>query len=314
MQIESRVAPGRAWSFRIRLLLAFSAIYILWGTSYLAIILALRGIPPALMSGTRFILSGLILLAVSRLTGAIVRPSPGAIPALCGTGVFLLVGNWGVVWSEQYIPSGVAALVWATSPLCIAALGRALSAGDRLGRRGAAGLALGLAGVGLLVWPKISRGDPGDLRGEIVLVLGMVVWSFASVWVKRASIALSPVVAAGWQMLTGGVVFFLVALILGDPARFRWEPGSLLAFAYLTITGSCLGYGSYIWLLHHVSAPRVATFAYVNPVVAVFLGWAFLGESLGLFVILGTLVIIPAVILAVTPPKRAGARQARRNP
>ncbi len=295
-------------------MLAFGAIYILWGTTYMGIVLALRGIPPALMSGARFILAGLILLVVGRLGGAPLRPPAGSFPILWGIGVLLLIGNWAVVWSEQYIPSGVAALVWATSPLCIAALGRALSAGDRLGRRGAAGLALGLAGVGLLVWPKISRGDPGDLRGEIVLVLGMVVWSFASVWVKRASIALSPVVAAGWQMLAGGVVFFLVALVLGDPARFRWEPGSLLAFAYLTITGSCLGYGSYIWLLHHVSAPRVATFAYVNPVVAVFLGWAFLGESLGLFVILGTLVIIPAVILAVTPPKRAGARQARRNP
>jgi drug/metabolite transporter (DMT)-like permease len=284
--------------------LAFGAIYILWGTSYLAIILALRGIPPALMSGTRFILSGVILLAVSRLTGATVRPSPRTIPALCGTGVFLLVGNWGVVWSEQYIPSGVAALVWATSPLCIAALSAAISRADRLSARGGAGLVLGLVGVGILVWPKVSRGVFGDLRGEAVLVVAMIVWSIASVWTQHARLDLPPFAAAGWQMLAGGIAFFLLALVLGEPASFRWEWQSLLAFGYLTVAGSCLGYGSYIWLLHHVAAARVATFAYVNPVVAVFLGWLILGEPIGPPVLLGTLIIVPAVILAVSGPRR----------
>ncbi len=301
--IESSAAIRRARASRLRLLLAFGAIYILWGTSYLAIILALRGIPPALMSGSRFILSGLILLAVSRLAGATVRPSPGAIPVLCGTGVFLLVGNWGVVWSEQYIPSGVAALVWATSPLCIAGLTAAISGGERLSARGGAGLVLGLLGVAILVWPKVSRGVFGDLRGEAVLVGAMIVWSIASVWAQHAKLDLPPFVAAGWQMLAGGIAFFLLALLLGEPARFRWERQSILAFGYLTVTGSCLGYGSYIWLLHHVAASRVATFAYVNPMVAVFLGWLVLGEPIGPSVLLGTLVIVPAVVLAVSGPR-----------
>jgi drug/metabolite transporter (DMT)-like permease len=291
------------WPFRLRLLLAFGAIYILWGTSYLAIILALRGIPPAFMSASRFILSGLILLAISRLAGTTVWPSPRAVPALCGIGVLLLVGNWGVVWSEQYIPSGVAALVWATSPLCIAGVTAAVSGAERLSARGAAGLVLGLVGVGILVWPKVSRGVFGDLRGEAVLVVAMVVWSIASVWTQHARLDLPPFVAAGWQMLAGGIVFFILALLLGEAAQLRWEGQSILAFVYLTICGSCLGYGSYIWLLHHVSAARAATFAYVNPLVAVFLGWLILGEPMGPSVLLGTLIIVPAVILAVSSPR-----------
>lgn len=287
------------------MLLAFGAIYILWGTSYMGIVFALRGFPPALMSATRFVLSGLILLAVARLGGATVRPPPGSFPILCGIGVLLLVGNWAVVWSQQYVRSGIAALVWATSPLCMAAIGRAVSAEERLTPRGSAGLLLGLIGVGLLVWPKVSRGEWGDLRGEIVLVLGMVVWSLASVWVRYARIELTPFAAAGWQMLAGGLLLLLVAIVLGEPARFQWDVASLVAFGYLTIAGSCLGYGSYIWLLHHVPAPRVATFAYVNPVVAVLLGWAVLGEPMGIFVILGALIIVPSVILTVSSRRAA---------
>ncbi len=301
-EISGTIQRG-TWGYRLRLILAFGAIYILWGTSYMAIVVALRGIPPALMSGSRFILSGIILLAVSRLTGAMVRPSPRAATALCGIGVLLLVGNWGVVWSEQYIPSGVAALVWATSPLCIAGLTAAISGGERLSARGRAGLMLGLAGVGILVWPKVSRGVFGDLRGEAVLVGAMIVWSIASVWTQHAKLDLPPFAAAGWQLLSGGIFFFLLALLLGEPERFRWEGQSILAFGYLTVAGSCLGYGSYIWLLHHVSAARAATFAYVNPVVAVFLGWLVLGEPIGPSVLLGTLVIVPAVILAVSGPR-----------
>jgi drug/metabolite transporter (DMT)-like permease len=119
------------------------------------------------------------------------------------------------------------------------------------------------------------------------------------VWAKHATVSLAPFVAAGWQLLAGGVLFLLFAILQGEPARFRWEAESLLAFAYLTVVGSCLGYGSYLWLLYHVSAARAATFAYVNPVVAVLLGWLLLGEPLGAFVILGTLVIVPAVVLTI---------------
>ena len=291
------------WSHRLRLVLAFFCIYVLWGTSYLGIRIALNGIPPALMSGARFVLAGLMLLAIGRACGSGLRPPRPALPTLAGIGALLVAGNWGVVWSEQYIASGVAALIFATAPLCIAALSAAVSSAERLTARAGAGLVLGLAGVAVLVWPKVSRGAVGDLRGEVALALAVLVWSLASVWAKHAALPLPPFVAAGWQLLAGGALFVLLAILLGEPARFHWERGSILAFCYLTISGSCLGYGSYLWLLHHVPAARAATFAYVNPVVAVLLGWLILGEPIGPSVVLGTLVIVPAVILAVSSPR-----------
>lgn len=299
--------PDRgAWGYRLRLVLAFGAIYILWGTSYMAIRVALPGIPPALMSGSRFILAGLLLLGIARAGGSALRPRRNVLPILAGIGMLLVAGNWGVVWSEQYVTSGVAALIFATAPLCIAALSAGVSSAERFTARAAAGLVLGLAGVAILVWPKISRGAVGDLRGEVALVLAVIVWSVASVWAKHATLQLPPFVAAGWQLLAGGVGFFLVAVLLGEPWRARWQWASVLAFGYLTVCGSCLGYGSYLWLLHHVPAARAATFAYVNPVVAVLLGWLLLGEPLGFFVILGMLVIVPGVFLTIAPRSTPG--------
>jgi drug/metabolite transporter (DMT)-like permease len=182
----------------------------------------------------------------------------------------------------------------------------AVSRAERLTPRTVAGLVLGLAGVALLAWPKLSRGAVGDLRGEVALVLAVLIWSVASVWAKHATVSLAPFVAAGWQLLAGGALFVFFALLLGEPARLRWDAASLLAFGYLTVVGSCLGYGSYLWLLHHVPAARAATFAYVNPVVAVVLGWLLLAEPLGLFVILGTLVIVSAVVLTIVSRKAPG--------
>ena len=304
--VEETHIKNAPWSHRLRLILAFGAIYVLWGTSYLAIRVALNGIPPALMSGARFVLAGLMLLGIGAAGGGGFRPPRETLFTLAGIGGLLVAGNWGVVWSEQYVASGVAALIFATAPLCIAALSAAVSSAERLTARAGAGLALGLAGVAVLVWPKVSRGPVGDLRGEGALALAVLVWSVASVWAKHAALPLPPFVAAGWQLLAGGALFVLLAILLGEPARFRWEGPSVLAFCYLTVSGSCLGYGSYLWLLHHVPAARAATFAYVNPVVAVLLGWMLLAEPLGLFVILGTLVIVPAVFLTIASRKAPG--------
>ena len=257
------------------------------------------------MSGARFVLAGLLLLAIGRAGGSGLRVPPGTRFALVAIGWMLVAGNWGIVWAEQYVASGVAALIFATAPICIAMLSAAVSRAERLTARVAAGLVMGLAGVALLVWPKLSRGAVGDLRGEAALVLAVLIWSVASVWAKHATLDLPPFVAAGWQLLAGGALFILFAFLLGEPARLRWDGQSLLAFGYLTVVGSCLGYGSYLWLLHHVPAARVTTFAYVNPVVAVLLGWLLLGEPLGFYVILGTLVIVPAVVLTIAPGKAA---------
>ena len=303
---ESRRLARASWAYRLQLALAFFAIYVIWGSSYLGIRVALDGVPPAFLSGTRFILAGLILLGVAWAGGGMLRPPPASRPTLAGTGVLLVAGNWGVVWSEQYVTSGVAALIFATAPLCIAILGAAVSSAERITARVGFGLVLGFAGVAILVWPKVSRGTFQDLRGELALLAAAMVWSVASVWTKHARLGLPPFVAAGWQMLAGGVFFFSVAILLGEPARARWEWAAGLALMYLIVGGACIGYGSYVWLLHHVPAARAATFAYVNPVVAVFLGWALLGEPLGFFVILGTLVIVPAVFLTIASRKTSG--------
>ena len=299
-------ASRGGWGYRLRLFLAFFCIYILWGTSYLGIRIALNGIPPALMSGARFVLAGLLLLGIGRAGGGGLRPPSGTGLPLVAIGWMLVAGNWGIVWAEQYTASGVAALIFATAPICIAAMSAAVSRAERLTPRTVAGLVLGLAGVALLAWPKLSRGAVGDLRGEVALVLAVLIWSVASVWAKHATVSLAPFVAAGWQLLAGGALFVFFALLLGEPARLRWDAASLLAFGYLTVVGSCLGYGSYLWLLHHVPAARAATFAYVNPVVAVVLGWLLLAEPLGLFVILGTLVIVSAVVLTIVSRKAPG--------
>ena len=284
---------------RLRLFLAFFAVYIVWGSSYLGIRFAIEGIPPAFLSGLRFTVAGLVLLGIFKVGGKNVLPPPRALPKLIGIGSLLLVGNWGVGWAEQFVPSGLAAVVFATAPIWIAAMNAVISPAERLQPRAVVGLFLALGGVTILMWPKLSQGTFGGLRGEVALLVTAIVWSAASVWAKHAALPMPPFVAAAWQMFFGGAVFLASSVVSGEAARLYWTGTNVAAFIYLVAFGSCWGYGSFIWLLRNAPAVRVAAFAYVNPIVAVVLGWLLVGEPLGPFVILGTLAILPGVFLAV---------------
>lgn len=287
-------APSRA-----RLAVAFAAIYLVWGSTYLAILYAIETIPPLLMAGVRNFTAGLILFAWSRARGT---PAPArgdwATTLLIG-GLMLLGGNGAVTWAEQRIPSGVAALIVATVPLWMVLL-----AGRRPGLPVMSGVALGLCGVGLLVGPAhFAGGSRIDPVGAAVLVGGALSWSIGSLLARRVRLPGSPHLATGMEMLGGGALLVLAGVLAGEPARLDLAAISLksmLAMAYLVAAGSLIGFTAYIWLLRHTSPAKVATYAFVNPIVAVALGWLFAGEALSPRTLIAATVIVAGVAFIVT--------------
>lgn len=297
---------------RARLLLAFGAVYLFWGSTYLAIRVGVQTIPPALMVGLRFLTAGCLLLPVVRALGQPIRVTLRELAVLFPIGLLLLVGgNGGVVWAEQYVTSGLAALLVATVPLWMALLETALPGGSRLTVAATSGLLIGFLGVAVLLWPKLQGAHRGDLWGEAALLLAAVSWAIGSIWSRRAGLAVPPLVATGWQMLLGGALMTAVSLATGEAASARWTGTGLAAMAYLILFGSCLGLSAYIWLLRNAPVASVSTYAYVNPVIAVLLGWVLLDEPLTSGILLGTLVIAASVILVTTRPARRPSPQAK---
>lgn len=297
------VPPSRA-----RILAAFAAVYVIWGSTYLGIRVAIDSIPPFLMAGARFLVAGGILYAWMRSRGA---PAPSrrqwTTAAIVG-GFLLLGGNGGVVWAEQRVSSGVASLLVATVPLWIVVF-EWLRGGKRPGVGTAAGVVLGLAGLAILVEPgSLVGGGRIDTIGAVVLVLASLSWSVGSLYSRSHKSADTPLLGSATQMLMGGALLVLFSLVTGDAAKLDLGAVTLtsaLALVYLIAFGSLVGYTAYIWLLG-VSAPsRVATYAYVNPVVAVFLGWLILDEPVTSRVLIAAGVIVAAVALITTTVSRA---------
>ncbi len=295
---------------RAAILLAFASLYVIWGSTYLGILLAIRTIPPLLMAGTRFLLAGAILYAAARFTGAarprLIEWRTAWIVGAC----LLLGGNGGVTLSEQYIPTGLAALLVATVPLYIALLSWAFGLTARPGRWTLIGLAGGFLGVGVLVGPAVHfSGSAADTRawvGMVILLCSSFIWSAGSLYSRQAPSASSPFLAAGQQMLCGGGSLIAVALVKGEWAQFH--PGaitlvSLGAFLYLVFIGGIIGYASYAWLLRYCDPANVSTYAYVNPVVAILLGSVFLDEKLSLRILVAAFLIIASVALIITRGK-----------
>ena len=308
-------APAASAS-RASLLAGFAAIYIVWGSTYLAIRIAIDSIPPFLMAGVRFLVAGAALYAWSRMRGA---PAPTRRQWTAGAivgGFLLLGGNGGVVWAEQRVASGVAALLVATVPLWIVLL-EWMRGGRRPGLATAGGVLLGLAGLALLVEPGgLMGGGRIDTLGVLVLVAASLSWSVGSLYSRSHRSADNPLLGSAVQMLMGGVWLVLFSLATGDAMRL--DPGavtgrSLLALAYLIAFGSLVGYTAYIWLLGVTTPSRVATYAYVNPVVAVFLGWLVLDEPVTARVLVAAGVIVAAVVL-ITRASSAPERPADRRP
>lgn len=293
---------GRAINHRVRIIVAFALLYVFWGSTYLAIRIGVAEMPPILMAGLRFLVAGPVLLAFCGVTGRRVGVGPRALWQLAVIGFLLLAfGNAVLTWSELYVPSGLAALLIASVPIWFLLVERfVLPSGDRVPTAGLAGVGLGLVGMAVLVWPRLAATHALG-AWELVACLGLLVssftWAFGSVVSRRWHVDVDPFVASGWQMTFAGLIDTAAGLALGEHRRAAWNAAGIGAIAYLIVFGSWVGYSAYIWLLRHVPTAKVATYAYVNPVIAVFLGWLVLGESIDRYIALGTAVVVPAVAL-----------------
>jgi drug/metabolite transporter (DMT)-like permease len=292
---------------RPQLLAAFAAVYIIWGSTYLAIRFAIETLPPHTMAGVRFLLAGALLYAWARWRGA-PAPAPRHWWSATLVGAFLLLGgNGGVVWAEQRVPSGMAALLIATVPLWMVLL-EWLRGGPRPSRRTLLGLVFGLVGVALLVRSRgLAAGQGVDPLGALVLVLGALSWAWGSLYSRQAPLPPSPLLATAMEMAMGGLLLLVFGLARGEMHAFQPQLvslRSLLALAYLLVFGSLLGFTAYIWLLHHTTAARASTYAFVNPLVAVVLGWALAGEALTPRMLVAAGIIVSGVCIIVMSRRR----------
>ncbi|HYL92909.1 MAG TPA: EamA family transporter, partial [Alphaproteobacteria bacterium] len=225
-------------------------------------------------------------------------------------GILLLsVGNIAVLWAEEYVPSGLTALIVAIVPIWVAVIEAWIFRSARLPALGIVGLGLGIAGMALLLWPQISSKTHlgrQELFATVVLAFGALAWALGSVFSSRWTLTVDVFVSAAWQMTLGGLVNALVALATGEFTRTVWSAPAITGIVYLVICGSWIGFTAYIWLLEHVPTPKVATYAYVNPIVAVFLGWLLLKERVDAYMIVGTAVIVAAVALVNGSKLRRG--------
>jgi drug/metabolite transporter (DMT)-like permease len=283
---------------------ALLVVYVVWGSTYLGILLAIRTLPVFLMTSVRFLAAGALLLAWSRWRGGGSSDPLGkkqwAAAAVAGALLFL-VGNTGVALAEKRVDSGIASLLAAAVPLWLALFDR-VACGQRLGKAALVGLALGFGGVGLLAWP--SGPSRLDLTGTGFLLVAGAAWAAGSLYSRRAPLPRRPLVSSGLQMLLGGSLLLVVALASGEETQVHdVSATSALALAYLIVFGSVLAFSAYAWLLRNARTSLVSTYAYVNPVVAVFLGWSLESEPIGVRTVVAGAIILFAVALIVTPPR-----------
>jgi drug/metabolite transporter (DMT)-like permease len=283
--------------------LAFGLVYLFWGSTYLAIDIAVQTIPPALMCGLRFSVAGLVMLAVCAAMGKRVLYSPRQIAFAAVVGLLLLMGgNLTLSFAELSVSSGLAALIIAVTPLWFLVLDSLLLGHHRISGRGKAGLALGILGLFILFWPELQAGAVGrhELWASVSLLFGSFSWALGSVLSKRWQSGMDVFSATAWQVVAAGAGCMLFALCAGDLQRVTWTARGLGAVAYLVVCGSWIGYTAYIWLIAHVPTSKVSTYAYVNPVVAVFLGWLILHERVDRYILAGSAIVVLAVILVTS--------------
>jgi drug/metabolite transporter (DMT)-like permease len=287
-------------------IIAFAALYIIWGSTYLGIFYAIQSIPPFLMAGSRFFFAGLIMYTIARLQGA-GRPSAISWKSSLIIGACLLLGgNGGVTISEKWVPTGLAALLVATVPIYIVLLGWLTNTAPRPSPIVWLGLLGGFIGVGVLVGPALTNSNSSQghvALGMAILLIGSLVWSAGSLYSRKAKGSTSLFLAAGQQMICGGALLFGLGLALGEHRDFqpaRITALSIGAFVYLVLIGAIVGYTAYFWLLRNCDPAKVATYAYVNPIVAVLLGTAFAGEHVTGRILIAAGLIIGSVAMVIT--------------
>lgn len=301
-----------------RVILAFAAVYVIWGSTYLAIRFAIETVPPFLMAGVRYLIAGALLYAVLRARGA-PRPTRAEWWAATVSGGLMIAGGNGLLsWAEQYVPSGIAALLLGTVPLWFVGLAWLGPDREAPAPLELTGLLLGLAGVALLVIGSgrsvhAGAGGVAVVWGALAILVAAGSWAVGSLYHRRARFPGSPLYATAMTMMAGGAVLVVAAIATGEPARF--DAGavslrSLAAFAYLIVFGSIVGFSAYAWLIKAVRPALVGTYAYVNPVVAVFLGWWLGGESVTSGMLLGAAIVLTSVALVQTDRIRLARRRA----
>ena len=289
-------------------LLAFGIIYFVWGSTFLFIRIGVRELPPLLFAALRFLPAGLILygwmIAQGERAPTLRQWTSATLLAL-----LIFVGDYGLLfWAEQHVPSGIAAVMLATIPLFMALSEIIFLRTQKLTIRLALALLIGIGGVAVLMSRSLMLGSaPIDSRGAIALIFASMSWSVASVLSRKLPLPPSKVMSAGAQMLAGGILLTITAAAFGEFRGFH--PAAIsgrawFALVYLIVFGSLIGFTAYVWLLHHESPTKVGTYAYVNPVVAVLLGYFFGGETLGMRTVLGTLFVLVSVLVITTTPAR----------
>ncbi|MGA2743882.1 MAG: EamA family transporter [Candidatus Sulfotelmatobacter sp.] len=294
----------RAW----KVLLAFAIIYFVWGSTFLAIRVGVREVPPFLLAGMRFSVAGIALYGWMRARGT---PSPtarewGAASLLA---ILIFVCDYGLLfWAERRVPSGIAAVMLATIPAFMALAEIVFLRTQRLTLRLGFALLLGMAGVAVLVGHSVALGGaPVDKEGACALIVAAISWSVASSLSRKLPSPTAKAMSSGAQMLAGGLLLTLTAALLGEFRGFHVQAvsrGAWLALAYLIVAGSIIGFTAYVWLIHHESPTKVGTYAYVNPVVAVLVGYFLGGEAIGRRTVIGTLLVLVSVVVITTTPKK----------
>ncbi len=296
---------GNAQAADVRALLAWANVCVIWGTTYLVIRIGVSEVPPLLFAGIRWLIAGLVFTAALRLRGA-PWPRGGEIGHLAVVGILLLgLGNGLVVFGEQWVASGPAALMITTTPLVMVAIESFLPRGPRPNLAVVVGLLLGLAGVVLIFGVDLQAfADPGNRAGFLSLLGAVFFWSLGSLYAKYMRLAVHPFMGAAVQMVIAGAALTLAGWAAGEIPHLHFERRGLSALAYLVIVGSFVGYPSYIYAVAKLPLALVSTYAYINPVIAVFLGWLVLDEPLGL----KTYAAAALILLGVYSVKRGAAR------
>jgi drug/metabolite transporter (DMT)-like permease len=290
---------------RWTLILAFGLVYLFWGSTYLGIAIAVERIPPALMCATRFLIAGSLMLAYCGIRGRQILYRPRQFGHMAVVGILLLMGgNLTLSFAERVVPSGLSALLIAVTPLWFLVLDAWLLGHHQISNRGMTGLALGIVGMVVLLWPKLTAtGTIGrrELWFSLSLLAGSFSWALGSVLSKLwHSSEVDPFSSTAWQVIFAGVANLIFALLNHDLSHVVWTARGVGAVLYLIVGGSWVGYTSYIWLLRHAPSSKVSTYAYVNPVVAVFLGWLVLHEALDRYILMGSAIIVASVILVTS--------------
>ena len=288
-----------------KIIVAFGLVYVFWGSTYLGIGIAVEQIPPGVMCAARFLVAGTVMLAYCVLTGRRIRFSARQLGHFAAVGILLLMGgNLTLSYAERIVPTGLAALLTAVSPLWFLVLDSLLLGDHHISRRGKIGLVIGIAGVIVLIWPDLRHSNAlghRELWWLLGLQLGSLSWALGSVLSKKWQTAAgNPFSATAWQLVFAGIANLVFALLVEKPASATWTFRGVGAILYLVVFGSWIGYTAYIWLLQHVPISKVSTYAYVNPVVAVFLGWLVLHERIDRYFVMGSAIIVASVVLVTS--------------